>query len=345
MSKVLDPFRFVLIALAGWMNHLSLANNGSAEKLLGCEAFISMMKTAKLWNGDNPSYVQRLSGKRTLFVQAQMRSRFMVVAEIRRQRSLEMAGVQDDVVVQALPPNRPDEPLGVGILPGALRCGENLLHAQRLDSQSNLNTVPAIPIAEEITGSVSVCERFYDLLGGPIPGRMLGGIEVQHLATIVFQDDKHEQDLHCDGRHGKEIGGYHLADVVVQEGPPGLVRRATESAQEARNSALGNSDTEHLEFAMNSGCSPQRIGGDHLCNQLAEFCGGAGATSSPALRLGKKSPESPEPLALPSHNGVWLDVEQRLVPVAPQTPEGNPKYPVQGRQQRPLSLKGGDLHP
>lgn len=148
------------------------------------------------------------------------------------------------------------------------------------------------------------------------------------------------------GRYGKEFGGYHLADVVVQEGPPGLVRQAAERAEEARDSALGNGDTEHLEFTMNFGGAPQRIGGDHLCDQSAEFCGGAGATSAPAPRLGKPSPESPEPLELPSHNSVWLDVEQRLAPVALQSSESNPKHPVRGRHQRApsLSLKGGDLH-
>jgi hypothetical protein len=90
-------------------------------------------------------------------------------------------------VVQALPSNRADESLGVWILPGTLRCCQNLLHAQRLDSQSNLSTVPAVPIADEVTGSLSVCERLYDLLCRPSPGRMLGHIEMQHLATIVFQ--------------------------------------------------------------------------------------------------------------------------------------------------------------
>ena len=46
----------------------------------------------------------------------------------------------------------------------ALRCGEKLLHAQRLDSQSNFSTLPAVPIAEEVMGGLSVCERLYDLL-------------------------------------------------------------------------------------------------------------------------------------------------------------------------------------
>ena len=192
------------------------------------------MEAAELWNGDNFSNIQHLSRKRTLLAQAQVRSRFMVVAEIRRQGVLEMPSVQDDVVVEALPSDRANESLYVRILPGALWCGENLLHAQGLDSQSNLSTVPAVPIAEEVTGSVSVCERLEDLLRGPGRSWMLSHIKMQHLATIVFQDNKHEQYLQRDSRHGKEIGGYYFTDMVVQEGPPGLVRRAAEPAQEAR---------------------------------------------------------------------------------------------------------------
>ena len=105
------------------------------------------MKTAELGNCDNFSHPQHLSGKRTLLVEAQVGSRFLVVAEIRRQGCLEMASIQDDIVVQTLPSNRADESLGVWILPRTARCCEKLLHAQRLDSQSNRSTVPAVPIA------------------------------------------------------------------------------------------------------------------------------------------------------------------------------------------------------
>ena len=221
------------------------------------------MKAAELWNCDDLSNLQRLSRERTLLAKAQVGSRLVVVAEIRRQGFLEMASVQDNVVVEALPSDRANESLYVRILPGAVRCGEKLLHAKRLDSQSNLSTVPAVPIAEEVTGRVSVCERLYDLLCRPSPSRMLGHIEMQHLATIVFQDDQYEQHPQCDGRHRKEIDRYHLADMIMQEGSPGLVRRSPELAQEARDSALGEGEAEHLEFTMNPGRSPQRIGRGH----------------------------------------------------------------------------------
>ena len=141
------------------------------------------MKTTQLWNCDNLSNLQRLSRKRTFLAKTQVGSGLVVVAEIRRQGSPEMASVEDDVVVQTLPSNRTDESLGVWILPWTLRCCENLLHAQRLDSQSNFRTVPAVAIADEILGRLSVCERLYDLLCRQRPGRMLSHIKVQHLAT------------------------------------------------------------------------------------------------------------------------------------------------------------------
>ena len=135
-------------------------------------------------------------------------------------------------------------------------------------------------------GRLAVCERLYDLLRRPSSGRMLGHIEMQHLATVVFQEDKYEQHLHGNCRHGKEIDGDHLPDMVVQEGPPRLVRWPPEPAQDARHGAFGDGDAEHLEFTMNPGCAPQRIGGGHLLDQSAEFCGGAGATSTLPLRVG-----------------------------------------------------------
>src|SRR5438105_3645569 len=87
---------------------LSFATNRSGQKVLCRNTFISVMKSAELWNCDNLSKLERLPRKRTLLSEAQVGSRFMVVAEIIRQRSLEMASVQDDVVVQTLPSNRAD---------------------------------------------------------------------------------------------------------------------------------------------------------------------------------------------------------------------------------------------
>ena len=102
-------------------------------------------------------------------------------------------------------------------------------------------------MADEILGRLSVCERRYDLFRRPSSGGMLGHIKMQHLATIVFQEDKYEQHPHGNCRHSKEIDRDHLADMIVQEGPAGLVRR--------RRSLRRRRDTLRSEMAMPSICS------------------------------------------------------------------------------------------
>jgi hypothetical protein len=87
---------------------LWFANNRSANNLLCSNTFITVVESAELWNGNDLSVAQRLSRKRTLFAEAQMGPRIVVVAEITRQRSFEMARIQNDVVVQTLPANGSD---------------------------------------------------------------------------------------------------------------------------------------------------------------------------------------------------------------------------------------------
>ena len=60
-----------------------------AYKLLCCNAFITVVESAELWNCNDLSVAQRLSRKRTLFAQAQMGPRIMIVAEVTRERSFE----------------------------------------------------------------------------------------------------------------------------------------------------------------------------------------------------------------------------------------------------------------
>ena len=81
-----------------------------------------------------------------MLVEAQMCPRSVVVSEIRSQRSLEMPGVQDHEMVQAVSPYRADQAFGVRILPGTLRRCEYFLPVQGRDPQTNLIAVDAIPI-------------------------------------------------------------------------------------------------------------------------------------------------------------------------------------------------------
>ena len=92
---------------------------------------------------------------------------------------------------------------------------------------------------------------------------MLDHIEMQHLASSMFQHDEYEQHLHRERRHGKKVGRYDLPDMVVQESLPCLVRRPAELSQNAGDGTLGDGEAKHFQIAMNPGNPPQGIGRCH----------------------------------------------------------------------------------
>src|SRR5437667_12046299 len=117
---------------------------------LCCNAFITVMKATHLRNCDNSPGARHLPRKGTLLVEPQMGSGPMVVTEIRSQSSLQMHGVQDDEMVQAVSSDRADQAFGVRILPGTPRCSEYLFNAHCRNPQTDDVAVDAIPIANQI---------------------------------------------------------------------------------------------------------------------------------------------------------------------------------------------------
>ena len=55
---------------------------------------------------------------RAIFSQGQMRSGSLVIVPVRREDAMQMPLVEDDEMIQTLPPDRPDGSLDGRILPG-----------------------------------------------------------------------------------------------------------------------------------------------------------------------------------------------------------------------------------
>ena len=91
-----------------------------------------MVQSTDLGNFHDPAYLRWLNGPtdRDIFVLRQVSSRLLVVVEVRFQDAPQAGLIQDDHVIQAFSTNRADQSLNVGILPGRLRCRENLTNAQ-----------------------------------------------------------------------------------------------------------------------------------------------------------------------------------------------------------------------
>ena len=114
---------------------------------------------------------------------------------------------------------------------------------------------------------------------------MVSEVEVQHLAPAMFQHDEHEQHFHGDRRHGEKVHRHRLPEVIVKKGLPRLSGWTAERPDDPRHRALRNRNSEHLEFAVNSRGTPQRIGGQHSFDQAADLGGRRGPASTTAMRF------------------------------------------------------------
>jgi hypothetical protein len=92
---------------------------------------------------------------------------------------------------------------------------------------------------------------------------------------------------------------------------------------------------------MNPRCAPQRIGGGYLLDQSAEFCGCAGRPRRCRCGLDNPGPEFAEPFALPTDDGVCLDIKQGMSPIGPPHCGERPKISDQrsSAEALPFSLK------
>ena len=127
-----------------------------------------------------------------------------------------MPRVEYDEVVQAVSADRADQAFDVGILPrtpGAVRL---LLSGVRRFANQLLGRGYCLDLGAD-TGDILISEGLDDLLRGPGSTGMLRHMEMQHLATTMFQHHEHEQYLPRDRRHGEEVDGNHLTQVSHKE--------------------------------------------------------------------------------------------------------------------------------
>jgi hypothetical protein len=83
-----------------------------------------------------------------VLVEREVCERLMVVGEVAGQDAVEVSLAEGEHVIQALVPDRPDEPLREGILPRAAGSGQDFLDTHALDALPERLPVDTVAIAE-----------------------------------------------------------------------------------------------------------------------------------------------------------------------------------------------------
>src|ERR1035441_1149164 len=106
--------------------------------------------------------------------------RIVIVRQILLQQPAQVSLIQNYDMVQTLTANRANQALGKGVLPRTSRCGNHLLHPQRLNSTPKLVAVAGGTVADQIPWSLPLGEGLDHLLPCPFRGRMFRDSKVKY---------------------------------------------------------------------------------------------------------------------------------------------------------------------
>lgn len=194
------------------------------RRSVSCGPAISMMEAAQERLCHDTARSRRLDLPRDgrVPIQQQVRAGFLVVRDILGQNGPEVPLVEHDQMVQTLPSDRADQPLGVWILPRRPRADDDFLDAHRLDLLPEVASVDAVAVSQHEPRRCVEGERLDDLSGRP-PRRGAGrDTEVHDSTAVMAKHQEAEEDAERDRWNREEADGRDLAGVVVQESTPSL---------------------------------------------------------------------------------------------------------------------------
>jgi hypothetical protein len=183
----------------------------------------------------------RLSPIRRVTPEPPVRASRVVVVEVFPNHPKEVFLVQRDHMVKTLTPDRPDELLGVGILPGGAQGGRHLGDVHRIEHSGDLGSEDRVVVADQESRRGVERECFAELPGDPDSGRMSRDVEVDDLMPeeSVLRNQRGSQQ--CQSAKHYEYRDHPDKLPMTGFHPCGPISRRTDALQSAapsRNSSI-----------------------------------------------------------------------------------------------------------
>jgi hypothetical protein len=127
----------------------------------GGEPFVAMMQTADLPDGDDasdPAWLDR-ARVRAILVESKMRPRSVVVFDVGRKNTPQMALVEDHDVVETFATDRTDHALDASVLPGRAWRRDDFCDPHRLNTVVEVRAIRRVAITQQIARSGVPRER------------------------------------------------------------------------------------------------------------------------------------------------------------------------------------------
>ena len=188
------------------------------------------MQAPDLGNGYNRPRPGELNGprKRRILAQREVRAGALVLIEVRFQDAPQTGFIYDDQVIQAFPTNRADQSLNVGVLPGRLRCRENLTNAQPACCLAKFPSVAPIAIARQVMRGAVPRKGFQQLVSHPFSRGIFRHCHVDGPPAVVGLDYQRRQFVFScrDNGRGFDLAAQQTSQTNGHWGLRGIAERA-----------------------------------------------------------------------------------------------------------------------
>ena len=103
-----------------------------------------------------------------------MRSGVMMILKIAQQHAAQVSLAQDDDMIQAFTADRTDQSLGIWVLPGRSRGGDDLRDAHRANAIAKRRAIRFVPVPQQIARCSVPRKGLGDLARKPVLRRIWG---------------------------------------------------------------------------------------------------------------------------------------------------------------------------
>ena len=216
---------------------------------------------------------------------------------------------------RAFAPHAANQAFHIRILPRAPWRRDDLFHAHRRDGRAERLPVCTVPVADQVPRRRAPREYLSDLLCDPRHRRVRRDTEMHDLAALVGEHDEPEQEVERGRGDHEEIDRRPAIGVICKECPPRLRWRRWVTDHVFRDGGLGDGKAKLQKLAMDPRCAPPCVLPRHPSDQIADLPRHRWSARFSPPRL--PCPEKPEPLAVPTDDGLGPDDYQGVAPARP----------------------------
>src|SRR5271169_3257596 len=198
-----------------------------------------------------------------------MRASLVVIPLIRFKQVAKMPFAKHNNIVQAIPPDRADQPFRISVLPWRSRCSRPVTNAHRTKATNEDVAVNSVAVTDDVSRrcspTVGLCELACD------PRWVRGNSQPQNLSATVLQYQQSIEQSEGDGRNHEHIHRYHAVSMIMQKRPPARGWRPPMLCHVFGNRGLSDIDAELEELTVDARCAPERVRDAHVSNELPDI--------------------------------------------------------------------------